>query len=542
MDDKIFVRYEDFGAVGDGVTDDFAAMRRAHEYANEKKLPVRAESGKTYYIGNTGEDIIFVKTSTDWTGATVIFDDRFIGFDDPARRRAVIEVKPDYEPITHGEDSDLVRALNAMGGIKRTAKSFPYAPGYPAMLIPYDTTHKVYIRYGGNANSGQEQHEVILIDEKGNIDKDTPPLLDYNNVSYVLEYRVDDEPIVISGGTLITRANCAECSYSAGFSRNIKIFRSNVTVRGLTHKITDEGDRGSCYDGIITPLRMNNLLVEDCVFQAHRFYTDEKRGPDGAFLKDENGKPVFGTQMGTYELGGANSNKLYYKNCRQSNFYDMNGNPTTVWYGENWKRGVRNDGSVAGLWGVMGTNYCKNITYDGCILNRLDAHAGVYNATVKNSEIIEINLIGGGTAKIIDSTVYRRNILTLRPDYGSTWDGDIIIENVKWVTSEAEPTMIVGKWTNHNFGYQTYLPNVIISKLELAGNAKKVSIFSSFGLTAEQDVTAECIPSEGGIEAENKNQTKLSESIVVKSCSSDIEFISAPEGSFLGTMKIKRES
>ena len=36
-----FVCYEDFGAVGDGVADDFAAIYRAHEYANENHLPVR---------------------------------------------------------------------------------------------------------------------------------------------------------------------------------------------------------------------------------------------------------------------------------------------------------------------------------------------------------------------------------------------------------------------------------------------------------------------------------------------------------------------
>ena len=36
-----FVTYEAFGAVGDGVTDDAAAIAAAHAYANEHHLPVK---------------------------------------------------------------------------------------------------------------------------------------------------------------------------------------------------------------------------------------------------------------------------------------------------------------------------------------------------------------------------------------------------------------------------------------------------------------------------------------------------------------------
>lgn len=45
------VRYSDFGAVGDGVTDDFEALVKAHTYANENDLPVVADEDATYYIG-----------------------------------------------------------------------------------------------------------------------------------------------------------------------------------------------------------------------------------------------------------------------------------------------------------------------------------------------------------------------------------------------------------------------------------------------------------------------------------------------------------
>ena len=71
------IRYEDYGAVGDGVTDDSAAIRAAHNAANELGLPVLGRSDATYYIGLL-EKTIPVKTNTDWNGALLVFDDRTV--------------------------------------------------------------------------------------------------------------------------------------------------------------------------------------------------------------------------------------------------------------------------------------------------------------------------------------------------------------------------------------------------------------------------------------------------------------------------------
>ena len=64
-----YVFYEDFGAKGDGVTDDFLAFKAAHAYANENKLPVMAKDGAVYYLHDTCIDgvasYIEIKTDTD---------------------------------------------------------------------------------------------------------------------------------------------------------------------------------------------------------------------------------------------------------------------------------------------------------------------------------------------------------------------------------------------------------------------------------------------------------------------------------------------
>ena len=52
------VRYAKFGAVGDGVTDDLEAIVRAHEFANQHGLPVKADAGATYYIGGKNQTAV----------------------------------------------------------------------------------------------------------------------------------------------------------------------------------------------------------------------------------------------------------------------------------------------------------------------------------------------------------------------------------------------------------------------------------------------------------------------------------------------------
>ena len=78
-----YITYEQFGAAGDGKTDDFVALYNAHVYANENHLPVKAREGANYYIHHTtiGDEVctIPIKTATVWTGANFTIDDRDLG-------------------------------------------------------------------------------------------------------------------------------------------------------------------------------------------------------------------------------------------------------------------------------------------------------------------------------------------------------------------------------------------------------------------------------------------------------------------------------
>ena len=90
MEKRKTVCYEDFGAVGDGKTDDYAAIVRTHDIANECGQTVKATPGARYYIfdnifmkdGAKKEtlNIAFIQTNVDWGDAEFIIDDTKLHF------------------------------------------------------------------------------------------------------------------------------------------------------------------------------------------------------------------------------------------------------------------------------------------------------------------------------------------------------------------------------------------------------------------------------------------------------------------------------
>jgi hypothetical protein len=461
------IYYNDFGAVGDGETNDYSAICDAHTYANMYGHTVCAgdstgNSRYIYYIGATGGKSAVIKTDVDWGNATFIIDDSGIEVSDPDRTSNVFVFKSDYTSFNLSKEA-LEAIKDENGGLDSSVTKLNYAPGYDAMLIIYNGNHRQYIRYGTHLNTGSAQGELVVINGKGEIDPNTKILFDYEEITSVKEIRIDDKPITAKGGIFITIANKAPRLYTS-YSRNLSIQRSNVTIRNIEHQIIEEGDTGAPYSGFISPSYANNLRVEDSILQAHKTYQDTSNG----------------SWMGTYDIGGYYSNGLYFYNCTQSNFFS------------DEESGKIN----SSVWGIMGTNYCKNITYDKSRLSRLDAHAGVYNASIINgSEVQSVSLIGGGTATIEDSTIYSSTLITLRSDYGSLWQGDIKVKNVDWrINAKSQTntaTVISITYNNHDFGYITTMTeSIVIEDLTITdSDTAKIYLFSDPTLNANSSVT-----------------------------------------------------
>ena len=69
--------YENFGAKGDGETDDLEAIIKTHEYANKNRIPVIANNSAIYKISGKGKPVI-IQTNTDFGNAEFIIDDRSV--------------------------------------------------------------------------------------------------------------------------------------------------------------------------------------------------------------------------------------------------------------------------------------------------------------------------------------------------------------------------------------------------------------------------------------------------------------------------------
>jgi len=433
------VQYRDFGAKGDGKTDDFEVLAKAHEYANLHGLPVKAEDSATYYIGGANRTII-VQTDTDFGAARFIIDDtelENIGAN-------VFEARSVLKPVK----------LKGIESLKRNQPRIDAELPGACVITVTNSKVKRFIRRGLNQNDGSSQTDVFLVDEMGNVDPKTPIIWDFDQITEITALPVDEQTLTITGGKFTTIANDADAkdNYHA---RGIGIRRSNVVIQGLEHLITGEGELGAPYRGFISISECSDVMVRDTVVTGHKTYI--KIGSAK--------KPV---PMGSYDISMTRALNATLLNCRQSN-----------------------DIMDSKFWGVIGTNFCKNLTFDGCSLSRFDAHQGVTNAVIRNSTMgyMGIRLTGGGTFLIENTTVKARNFIELRQDYGSTWNGDIIVRNCKFTPrGGGNGSSILGGSNDgqHDFGYTCHMPaRILIDKLEIADpklskGGKGMTIFANF--------------------------------------------------------------
>lgn len=406
------VTYSQFGAKGDGITDDFDALIKAHEYANQNNMSVKADKGAKYYLGGKKKTIT-IMTNTNFGDAEFIIDDANV----EDRNTRVFLVASKYKwadiPVTMLEKNQ-----------KNIGVSLPAS----GLVMAVNANIKRYIRKGVNANSGADQQEVFLVDKNGNVDGNTPIIWDYNQVTRMRYYRMDEDMLTITGGKFITIANKEPSEYNYYF-RGMGIQRSNVVVDGLKHYVTGEGATGAPYNGFLMIEYCTNVTVKNALLTGHKTYYNSA-----------------GVSMGSYDFTITRAINIKMENCTQTN-----------------------DFTDAVYWGIMGSNYCKNLTFDKCILSRFDAHMGVYNATVRNSELRLLSIIGDGIFTL-ENTIIHGGRIDLRQDYGSTWNGEFIIRNCKFIATTSSGYSLIGGSNDgsHNFGYDCYMPKKItIQNLEV---------------------------------------------------------------------------
>ena len=493
-EDISVVYYEDFGAVADDNKNDYQAFYDAHVFANQSGQTVKARTDGPFLLGHPtvelkgGSEIITsipIKTNVDWTGVEIIIDDTDLDLFDATLK----DMAQTWAfSIEHDEDATVWRAdqykdklakLTESGsvGYKNGTKKLDLGLGYSALLIIYNEKHEVYRRYGSLYDgSGHPQHEIIVIDKDGNIDESTPFMFDYDEITKIEIYNIDIEPITIKGGTVTTLApqfdareygtdgKITKDSYY--FARGLYINRSFTTIDGLEHYVENEitldqyfNDKiqGAAYDGFYNATGANEVTIKNCVMTGRRNYATH----------------------GTYEFSADCVNKITLESCYQHNFWiDENYNPSDEYtgitsmdtvsadrVGENGTQGIQY------CWGLGQSDYCKNMSYIDSRLSRFDAHCGLYNGMIDGCEINGLEIIGKGTFILKDTDYYSygsRNLVSLRGDYGHTWEGNFLIENVRWYADTANRVNIFyHKHVNWDFGYKCHIPAVEIKDIYL---------------------------------------------------------------------------
>jgi hypothetical protein len=448
------VRYSDFGARGDGKTDDIDAIAAAHAFANQHGLSVKADEGATYYISGKNRTAV-IRTDTDFGTAAFFIDDTEV----QNRNAHVFLVSSGLQSFK----------LEGISSLKRNQKKIGVSLPGTCLVTVTNSRVKRYIRFGPNQNNGSSQTDIFIADKDGHVDMDTPIIWDFDQITDITALPIDETTLTINGGRFTTIANSAESKYTY-YSRGIAVRRSNVLVQGLEHRVTGEGEHGAPYGGFINVGDCAYVTVRNTILTGRKMY--QTIGSAGVTVS-----------MGTYDISLNRVFNVSFVNCSQTN--DINDSR---------------------YWGIMGSNYCKNLVYDSCTFSRFDAHMGVANATIRNSTLGHqgINAIGSGTFTVEKSTIYGRNLINLRSDYGSTWQGELVIRNCTFVPAGGKPisaSLIGGSYSGqHDFGYTCYMPErITIENLHIDDSKhpeeyRGPAIFANFNPKMTDDSFVEKFP------------------------------------------------
>ncbi|WP_135548174.1 hypothetical protein [Paenibacillus cymbidii] len=406
---KPFVDYEQFGAVGDGVTDDIAAICAAHDYANAHRLPVKTKPDATYYIGPKAMTAV-IQTDVDWNTSHFTIDDTAA----EDNKAFCFHVKSALRPFK----------LN-MTSLGRDQKQVGFTLDSRCYVVVTNTKVKKFIRRGLNQNNGFDQTDCFVVHEDGSIV--SPIDWDYDDITDAEARPIDKDELTVRGGIFTTMANRGESKYDY-YHRGIRITRSNTTIDGITHYVAGEIGHGSPYGGFIHATHCAYVTVQNCFVSGHKIYT----------TIGSAGEPVM---MGSYDLLADNIVDYKLINCTMNNITDRT------------------------RWGVICSNFCKNILVENCTLSRLDAHMGVSGTyTIKDSTMgwQGVNAIGRGQLTFERVVLYGRSLVQFRNDYGSTWEGDVTIRDCTWIPDNGAvytPELFTMKNDGtHDFGYACFMP------------------------------------------------------------------------------------
>ena len=383
---------------------------------------VRADEKKTYHIYRLNEtEVINIQTNTNWNNANIIIHDEDIN-DKYTRNYAIFQIKSDMSDV-------IIRDNNILENIKinkQTTKIEQLAGYGNCLCIVYNSDKKQYIRSGNNENSGASQEDIFKIDNEGNVLDEIQ--WDFEKITYIRLIKIEEKTLVIENANFTTILPEEDYEQESGyFNRNIICNRSNTIISNVKHNVNNTERLAGPYYGFVRTAYVSDITIENCSLYSHKF-----------------------RQKSNYDLILEHSANITIDNITSNDIEDIY------------------------RWGITGSNYTKDITYKNCVLNRIDAHCGVHNLTIENSTIgvKGLTLIGSGELNLKNVTRLGNSaFIILRPDYGSSWEGTINIEDCTYKPTNANQIIsFTATYDNgelHDYGYDLYLPNINITNLKI---------------------------------------------------------------------------
>jgi hypothetical protein len=249
-----------------------------------------------------------IATDTDWNGSKFIIDDTEV--DD--HRKPLFEIRS----LLEREDLKITR-------LKRDQKQVDVHPAHDCHVLVFNDKIKRFRRRGSNQNSGSPQRDCFILRRDGSIEGDID--WDYDDVTRVEARPMDEQRLMLHGGVFTTTANRMQQEVGYNYwARSIKVLRSNTEVTGLVHHVVGETEVGHPYSGFLSVSDCADVTLRDCFATAHKTYR----------TIGSAGEPV---SMGSYDYTANSVVNFSMIGCRMDSILDRS------------------------LWGVIGTNHCKNI-------------------------------------------------------------------------------------------------------------------------------------------------------------------------------------
>lgn len=403
------VRYEDFGAVGDGVTDDFEAIYNTHIHANATGQKVLGKAGAKYYIGDSFTKTIPVKTSVDFCGATIIINDQ---------GNAAFEFFY-LELFTISSDGRVFSGseLSNQNSINKGDTSIPWLSEYSDIFVGDTALVKVedetYLHYEYIMNNperpwgGIVKSQTFIVDRDGNILNGGSANYDFHSIIKVSVYPYDTKEQVIENGNFKTKkAKTALIESYYGyeyFDRGISVtYKSNLTLKNITHELLEEPYYAGkypafAYNAFLGISFCSGIKIINSTFDAHTEYEIQRQ--DLLYTTTPTTHDIDVSSCSNVTIDGL---KIYYdKKMIDTRYTEM--------------LRIRNT---------------DNLTMKNSNINGVEI-VGLMGGTIEKSQIGRvINIVGGGDL-VFDEVVRTANksFIQLIQSYGAYFNGNIAFKN-----------------------------------------------------------------------------------------------------------------